>query len=283
MVRFSPHFWSLLLLLLTTLIWGTTFPLSKEILVSLSPAVLVGIRFVVAAIAFLPFCRMFNLRLLRDGSLLGLMIFLANLTLLVGLESVTANRAAFITSLNVVLVPLLAWLLGRGVTLKVFAAAGLAFAGIAIMSWEAGTVGWGEIWVFGCALTFAIYILLIEAVAPNHPPLQLTAIQLTTVALFSLVWATPEGIEQLPAIKSHWLVLLYLGLATVFTTWSQVIAQRHLSATEAAIIYTLEPVFAAVFSFWWLSENLSGRGALGAALILAAMLLSQLVGRQKRQ
>ena len=64
-------------------------------------------------------------------------------------------------------------------------------------------------------------------------------------------------------------------MATALTTWTQAIAQRHVNATETAIVYTLEPVFAAVFSFWWLGESLGVRGLLGGGMVLVAMVLSQ--------
>lgn len=273
----NRHFRSIGLLTLTTLIWGTTFPLIKDLVNTLSPAALIASRFWVAAILFLPFWRSLNLAVIRDGSLLGGVAFISFLTQVIGLETISANRAAFITSLNVVMVPLIAWSLGRGITSKLIAAAGLAFLGIAVMSWEASGLGWGEAWMFGCALSYAVYILMMEAVAPRHSPLHLTAVQLATIALLGSFWVIPQGIKQIDAISTNWLVLVYLGLfATAFATWAQAIGQRHLSASETAIIYTLEPVFATLFSFWWLGENLNSREVMGSGLILGAMLLSQL-------
>ncbi len=282
------HLRSLLLLLLTTLIWGTTFPLLKDMVTTLPPALLIGSRFLIAALAFLPCWALPNLppitlALLRDGSLLGLVAFVSYLTQVLGLETVSANRAAFITGLNVVIVPLLGWLLGRGISLKTFAAALLAFGGIAVMSGQAGAMGWGDLWVLGCAASYAVYILLTEAVTAQHSPVQLTAVQLVTIAFLGVAWTVwTLPLDNLTALitqqlQPHWGALLYLGLiATAFTTWTQVTAQRHLSATEAAILYSLEPVFAAIFSFWWLSERLSLREGMGATLVLAAMIWSQL-------
>ncbi len=278
-MRLNPnqHLWSLGLLIFTTLIWGTTFPLLKDLVGSLSPAVLIGSRFVIAAVVFLPFCRSLNPALLRDGGLLGVVAFISYLTQVIGLETISANRAAFITSLNVVIVPLLGWQLGRSMTLKIILAAGLAFTGIAVMSWETGGIGWGEVWMFGCALTYAVYILLMEAFSPRHPIGPFSAVQLFTVGILGGFWAAPTWLTQLDAIQTHWLAIVYLGLvATALATVTQVIAQRYLSASETAIVYTLEPVFAAVFSFWWLAERLNPREAMGSVLILVAMLLSQL-------
>jgi len=286
-VKSRTHLRSLLLLLMTTLIWGTTFPLLKDIVTTLPPALLIGVRFLIAALAVLPCWALpnlppLNLALLRDGGLLGLVAFAAFLSQVMGLESVSANRAAFITSLNVVIVPLLGWLLGRGISLKIFAAALLAFSGIAVMSGQSGALGWGDLWVLGCALSYAVYILLTEAVTARHVSLQLTIVQLVTIALLGLgwiVWTVPFA--QIATViqdqlQPHWLALVYLGIiATALPTWSQTVAQRHLSATEAAILYSLEPVFAAIFSFWWLSERLTLREGIGASLVLAAMIWSQ--------
>ena len=289
-MKSRTHLRSLLLLLLTTLIWGTTFPLLKGIVTTLPPSLLISSRFLIAALVFLPCCALpnlppLNLALLRDGSLLGLVAFASYLTQVIGLESVSANRAAFITSLNVVVVPLLGWLLGRGISLKIFAAALLAFSGIGVMSGQAGALGWGDLWVLGCALSYAIYILLTEAVTAKHSPLQLTAVQLVTIALLGWAWTLwtlplPQLITLIVnQLQPHWVALVYLGVvATALTTWTQVVAQRHLSATEAAILYSLEPVFAAIFSFWWLSERLTLREGIGAMLVLVAMIWSQVGG-----
>lgn len=270
------------MLVCTTLIWGTTFPLLKDAVSTLSPPVLIDSRFLIAALVFVPFCRQLDRRLLRDGVILGIISFAAYITQVIGLESTPANRAAFITSLNVILVPLLGRLLGRGVSARVFTAAGLALAGIGIMSWEGGTLGLGELWVFGCAFSYAIYILLLEAIAPKHDPLALTALQLITGAILGTIWAAPELMVQLREVGANFGAIAYLGLiATAATTWTQAVAQRKVSATETAIIYTLEPVFTAVFSFWWLGKSLGRQGWLGACMVLAAMVLSQIKIQQR--
>jgi drug/metabolite transporter (DMT)-like permease len=106
------HVWGMAVLLVVTLIWGTSFPLLKGAVSSLSPSAILATRFVVAALPFTLYLRFLNLPLLRDGVFLGLMIF-STLTLqTVALETTSANRAAFIASFNVILVPLLGQLLG---------------------------------------------------------------------------------------------------------------------------------------------------------------------------
>ncbi|XGV99580.1 MAG: DMT family transporter [Leptolyngbya sp. BL-A-14] len=270
------HTRGILLLVATTLVWGTTFPVLKEAVVSISPMVLIAIRFLLAALVFAPWLRHMNARLLRDGLLLGVFYLASYITLTVGVETIAAGQAAFVLSLNVILVPLLGLFLGRRLPIMVIVAAGLAITGIGIMSWEGCGLSIGDLWVFGGALSYAVYILLLESATIRHPPIALSAIQLILVAGVSVIWAAPDMVAEWDAIASHGGQLLYLGLVvTALTTITQAIAQRWVSAHETALIYTLEPVFAAIFSFWLLGEHFGGRGITGAGLILAAMALSQ--------
>lgn len=270
------HTRGILLLIATTLVWGTTFPVVKQMVVSLSPMVLVAIRFLLAALVFIPWLRHVNRPLLRDGVLLGSVYLASYLTLATGVATIAAGRAAFVLSLNVILVPLFGLFLGRRLQAMAIVAAGLAIAGIGIMSWEGSGLSSGDGWVFASALSYTVYILLLETATLRHSPLALSAMQLTFVAGVSVIWAAPEIVVQLPAIAAHWRQLVYLSVVvTATTTIAQAVAQRWVSAHETALIYTLEPVFAALFSFWLLGEQLGGRGLAGAGLILAAMVLSQ--------
>lgn len=270
------HTRGILLLIVTTLIWGTTFPVVKATVVSITPLSLIAIRFFLAALVFVPWLRPFNARLLRDGVLLGLAYLASYITLTVGVETIAAGRAAFMLSLSVILVPLLGLFLGRRLQIIGLVAAGLAIVGIGIMSWDGGGLSIGDLWVFGGALSYAVYILLLESALKRHPPLTLSAVQLVFVAGVTVIWAAPETMTQLPAIAAHWGQLLYLGLVvTAATTITQAVAQQWVSAHETALLYTLEPVFAAIFSFWLLGEQFGERGFIGAGLILTAMVLSQ--------
>ena len=143
---------------------------------------------------------------------------------------------------------------------------------------ERGGFGIGDAWVLGCAVSYAVYVLVLEAVAKKHDPTHLTAVQLAVVALLGLAWSLPELVRNGPPHlePSGWASITYLGLvATAAMIFVQAVAQRWVAAFEAAVIYSLEPVFAAVFSFALLGETLGWRGFLGAGLILGAMVLSQ--------
>jgi drug/metabolite transporter (DMT)-like permease len=271
-------------LLLVTIIWGTSYPVLKTALDSLSPSVIFATSFVVAALPFTPYLRFLNLPLLRDGVLLGLIIF-STLTLqTVALETTSANHAAFIASFNVVLVPLLGQLLGRQVFLKTFLSAVIAIFGVGVMCWESGQIVIGDFLMLGNAFLYSIYIIKLESITLRHPILPLTAIQLWVIAIVSLIWGAPDLLREQEVIGTNLGVILYLGLFdTAATIVLQVLAQRWVNAYETALMYTLEPIFAAVFSFLILGEQLGIRGLIGATFVLVAMIFGQTKSQETEQ
>lgn len=153
------------------------------------------------------------------------------------------------------------------------------------MSWENGSLNAGDVWMFGCALSYAIYILILDSVTQSHISIKLTAVQMFTVTILGLFWAISEFSNniQIQAIDSSSIgIVLYLGvIATAGTTWTQAVAQKRVSAYDTSLMYTLEPLFALIFSFLWLNETLSLRGLFGAFLILSAMIVSQTKGAKR--
>ncbi|GAP95508.1 DMT family transporter [Leptolyngbya sp. NIES-2104] len=270
------HSQGVLLLILTTAIWGTSFALLKGMSRDLPTPIILASRFSIAAIAFSPYLRQVNANLLRDGAILGILYFGECLLALIGLETISANRSAFLISLNVILVPLFGTMLGRKLPKQILVAVGIAIAGITILSWEGGGFGIGDLLTLGCSIGIAFYILAMEAITPRHPTLPLVAVQLTVAALLGIIWAVFNGKAPFAGTIPYLPILLYLGLIiTAVPIWTQTQAQRWISASEAALLYTLEPVFASIFSFFWLHEALGIRGFIGAALILSATLISQ--------
>ncbi|WP_017747471.1 DMT family transporter [Scytonema hofmannii] len=270
------HSLGVILLVAASLIWGTTFPLIKNAIASLSPSAILASRFVVAAVVLAPYLRRLNAKLIRDGFILGLVLFASFATQTMALETVHANRAAFVSSLTVVIVPLLGLAIGQRVLLKTLLAAIVAITGIGVMSWESGQFSMGDFLLFGNAFIYAVYILILEKVTHRHPTLSLTAVQVLVIAVLGMLWAAPELVGQIHAISTNLSAVLYLGLiATAATVLIETMSQRWVSAQEAALFYTLDPVFSAVISFLLLGETLGVRGLVGATLVLAAMVLSQ--------
>ncbi|MEO1522092.1 MAG: DMT family transporter [Cyanobacteria bacterium J06633_2] len=272
----------MLSLLLTTLIFGTSFPILKDTIGSLSPPVLITVRYAIAAIAVLPWLKGLNLRLVRDGALLGSILFAETNFALTGMATISANRAAFIIGLNVILVPVLGVLLGRQIPRQVLLAAGLAVIGVSAMSWDGSGIGIGDVFTFVSAVGIATYVILLEAIAPRHPSLSLAAVQIWTMLALGTAWALPNLTDQWSMVGDHLPALIYLGIVvTIGPLWGQAIGQRSVPAHEAALIYTLEPVFATLFSFWLLGEKLGLNGAIGAACILTATVISQYQRRRR--
>ncbi|MBD2515171.1 DMT family transporter [Nostoc sp. FACHB-973] len=270
------HLKGIILLILVNIIGATTFPLTKDIVSSLPPSALIASRFVIAAGVFSLNLRNLNAILFRDGTVLGLLLFFFLAIETIALKTIPANRAAFIGSLNALIVPLLGWLTGQRVLLRTFLAAGVAVIGIGVMFWEGGELGIGDLLMFVDAFIYAAYILFLERIASRHPTLTLTSVQLLFIAGLGVLWNNTQIINQFEVIRQHWGAIFYLGLvATAAVIWLQTLAQQWVSSDEAALLFTLEPLFATIFSFWLLGEHLGIRGLIGAILVLVALLLSQ--------
>lgn len=270
-------------LLGVTAVWGTTFPLLKSMLGSLGGVEISALRFVIAALCMAPFLLHVPRRTWRDGLLLGAVALVSYVAQAWGLEFISSNRSAFITSLNVLMVPLIAAAMGARLAPRVLLCAVLACAGIGLMSWDGGANFKGDLATLICALAYAIYIIALSARAGRHDLRQLAAVQILVMALLACAWLVgaalldtkPSSLWERAA--PHWLALTYLGvIATAAMLFLQAMGQRHVPADKAAVIFSMEPVFAALAAWLWLGELLSARATLGAALVLTAVILSEL-------
>jgi drug/metabolite transporter (DMT)-like permease len=275
---------SVAILLFVTLVWGTTFPLLKSASAVLSGVEISAIRFCIAGVCMLPFAVRAPRQTWKDGALLGALALVSYVAQAFGLEFISSNRSAFLTSLNVLMTPLLGLAFGASLSLMVLLAAAIACVGIGLMSWEGGAHLLGDSATVLCALAYALYVIVLSQRSNNHNPRQLAATQIVLMAVFGLVWVLgnglvhPEALSTLVARSStQGLQLLYLGvIATAGMLFLQALAQRKVPADKAAVIYAMEPVFAALFGWLWLSEVLTTRAAIGGALVVGAVILSEL-------
>lgn len=270
-----------LMLLTVAFVWGATFVFIKAALGEIGPFNFLAARFwlafVVLAVPFLTRLRRGGPSLWRAGGVLGTVLFAAYAFQTVGLRTTTASRAGFITGLFVVLVPLLsALVLRRPPAPSAWAAALLAVLGLALLSLPVNrSLASGDGLMLLCALMVAVHILLVDRQAHRHDPLALGTAQIGVVALLSGLadWLT----EPLPVHLSPttWGAILFTALpATALALLLQVVAQRRTPPHQAALLLTLEPIFAALTAFLVLGERLSGRGLAGCGLILIAMLVA---------
>ena len=277
-------------LLVVTLVWGTTFPAMKALTAHLSPAWIVFTRFAIAAVLLAPFLLRGARADLRAGLLLGLLLFFCYVFQVEGLALTTSNRNAFICGLNVLIVPLLGILAGRPPERRIAVALLLAVAGLAALCWDGGAWRFGDTLALGAALCFGLYIKMMEVHTRAAQRLMtISATQIATVAACSAAWllVTEVPLHAGAEAARYWsaigaalageaLSIFYLGLvATAAIISLQTWGQSHSSANEAAVIYAFEPAAAAVFGFFWLGETMTGRGWIGAALLISGMIVSQ--------
>jgi drug/metabolite transporter (DMT)-like permease len=272
-----------LALLFATLVWGVTFPILKIATARLSGVEVSALRFLIAALCMLPFVLRVPRHTWRDGLVLGGLVLVSYVGQAFGLEFISSNRSAFLTSLNVLMVPLLAWGLGARLGWVVFLAAVLACLGIGLMSFDGGAHWLADSTTVLGALAYAGYVLLLSGRAQSHVPHQLATAQMFCMALLGGLWMLADsgmaGLQTLPQRLDPQIVggLLYLGVvASAGMFFLQAVAQRHVSAEKAAVIYAMEPVFAALFGWLWLAEVLTPRAAIGALIVVFAVVLSEM-------
>jgi drug/metabolite transporter (DMT)-like permease len=261
------------MLVLATALWGSNVVVTKSIVGDIPPGAISLARFAIAAIALLPFIRL-DRRMWRHAFILSALLLAGYGTQTVALRYTTANRAAFITAMNVIFVPMFASIFGHRVRAIVWAAAITALVGCGLLCGEGGGPNIGDLWSLGTAITWASYIYRFESVSAMFAPLPLAVAQFIPMTLMSAVWALAA---REPVTNFHWPWLLFLGLgATAATTILQTAGQKVVPAPQTAVIFVMEPVFAAVCSFIFLGERLAIRGYIGAALIILAAVVSQL-------
>jgi drug/metabolite transporter (DMT)-like permease len=267
-----------------TAFWGVTFVVVKDAVALADPFTFLALRFFLGAV-LLTLAAWRGIRsaaLVRAGSGLGILLFIGFAAQTSGLQFTTPSRSAFLTGLSVLLVPFLSIAFHRhrpppaslfGVALAV---GGLwALAGASALGIPKG-LGKGEQLTLLCALAFALHITLIERLARKHPPAPLVAVQLWTVALLAVVSLCVLG-PRLAATPALWSAVLITGVggsavALVLQAW----AQARTTAVRAALVYALEPVFAAAYSVALGREQLGGRELAGGGLIVLGVLVSEL-------
>jgi drug/metabolite transporter (DMT)-like permease len=288
-----------LLLLIVASIWGATFPLVKNATNVTAGGVptywFLAARFSLAALILAPLLWRRRARLKSAtwaaGMLLGLFLFLGYAFQTIGLGLTTSSKAGFITGLGVVLVPAIAlvWLKIRPRPV-VWLGVGLALLGLGFLSVDGGVTAlvWGDFLVLLGAVAFALHMVGISRFGETHDTTLLAVIQIGTSALLS--WGMHLGTESLPAQvdwwggAAHvWVAVLICGLfATALAFLLMNVLQPFTTPAHAALIYTTEPIWAAVFSFLLLGERLTTAGYVGALLIVGGMVVAELpIGRSK--
>lgn len=298
----SPRVQGLILLNLMTVLMATNWVVVKEAEETLDPFVFSALRFSVAAAAFFPFLKgaIQNRKVFRAGLEVGVWSSLGYILQAVGLMTTDASRASFLSTFTVILVPILVGATGRGVSKTTWGAAGLALVGTGLLESGGSAASIGDAYNLLSAACFAIQILRTEHFSrclPRSTNLSLLSASLITTAVMGgLLTAVTHPREVASTLHSlliptEWLSsfrfpyvkeLLYTGLlSTDLVLLIEMVALHDVSSTDAAIIYTMEPVLGSLLAYFVLGERWGPMGWLGAGLIISSSLFTQLSGEKE--
>ena len=272
-----------ILLVVTTLLWGTSFIITKNLTQDVPVFLYLGIRFSIAIIGFIPYLiriKRMNKKILLYGTLTGLMYYVAIFFQTLGMQTTTAGKAAFITGLGTIMVPFITWVGFRRVIKKrVWLAVIISISGMVFLLLEGeSNIIIGDFLILLCAVLYAFFIVLNDKYVRVVDVYLYSAVQLIVISVLSFggVFLLDESYDLMNVSITFWLIFIYMGLVVttgtfIFQNWSQ----QHQGPTQAAIIFTLEPVFAVIFASFIIGvETMTWLGWLGCALIFVAIFIT---------
>jgi drug/metabolite transporter (DMT)-like permease len=272
-----------LALIAVTALWGATFLVVHGAMQHSGPLFFVAVRFLTAGlisvVVFRRFLRGLTWAEVGAGAAIGLMIFLGYGLQTIGLQTIPSSTSAFLTALYVPLVPLLQWAVFRKAPKAMaWIGVGLAFAGLLLLAGPGSSgvaLGFGEAITLVSTLAIAAEVILISVFAQRVNVARVTVVQLLVAGGLSLLLVPVVG-ETLPAFSWLWLVpAVGMGIASVLIQLTMNWAQRTVSPTRATVIYAGEPVWGGIIGRL-AGDRLPGLAILGAALIVAGVLVSEL-------
>ncbi len=278
-----------LLLVLTAAIWGFSFVAQKSGMDHVGPFTFNGIRFALGSLSLIPLYFFFKNKTdytlkidlnqsFNSGLKLGLVLFLAASLQQIGMIYTSAANGGFITSLYVILVPILGLFLHKRMGLNIWLGALFALFGLYLLSFNDQVVlQIGDALVLASALFWAFHIILIENYVQKSNVILLSILQFGVTAILSLIVAAFFEDISIQSIKDASIPILYAGLFSVGVAYTlQVVAQKKVQAEVAAIILSFESAFAMLGGWLILGEKHAIKALIGAALMLIGIILSQI-------
>ena len=287
-----------LVLLLTAAIWGMGFVAQKVGSEFVGAYTFNGIRFALGSLSLVPLIVYFDRKnkdkvsdvpkptskqVIKSGIILGLILFIAASLQQIGMTDSTAGKGGFITGLYMVFVPIFGLFLGHKIGKNIWIGVVAAVVGLYLLSIKKGfEIEFGDFLILVGAVFWAVHILFIDNFSKKIDALKLSSIQFATCAVLSLITAFATETITLEGLKGSLIPILYGGLLSVGVAYTlQVVAQKNAKPSHAAIILSMESVFAALGGMIILSESLTVRAAIGCALILVGILITQIEPNQK--
>jgi len=282
-----------ILLLITAMIWGFAFVAQRSGMEYLGPFTFNAIRFALGGISLIPILLLNQKRkfennkflplisdkiLLKGGIVAGIILFFGASFQQGGIVYTSAGKAGFITGLYIILVPILGLMFKQKTSSSTWIGALVAVVGLYLLSVKSDlSIDLGDLLVLASAFFWAVHVLWISKVSPKTDPIQLAFFQFMLCSVLSLIIAIFTEVSSLQNIVDATLPILYAGIVSVGIAYTlQVVAQREAHPSHAAIIMSLESVFAVIGGWIVLNESIASRGLIGCALMLAGMIISQI-------
>lgn len=275
-------------LILVTVIWGGGFVASDMALESMKPFQIMMVRFLLASVLMgvISKGQRKSEEKLKDragaikaGVLMGVTLFMGFAFQIIGLQYTTPSKNAFLTALNVVIVPFIAFvILKKKIGAKGIIGAVMSVLGVALLSLNGDfTVSLGDGLTLFCAVGFAFQIFFTSEFVKKYPASVLNTVQMFTAFVLSAISLMIFGENDFHVTTQGWLSVLYLGVvSTTICYLLQTACQKYIDETKAAIILSMESVFGTIFSIMILHEVVTVRMIIGCAVILAAVIISNM-------
>ena len=275
-------------LILVTVIWGGGFVASDVALESMKPFQIMMVRFLLASVLMGMISlgqknreekSVDRIGAIRAGILMGIALFVGFSLQIIGLQYTTPSKNAFLTALNVVIVPFIAFIiLKKKIGAKGIIGAILSVVGVALLSLNGNlTLGLGDALTLICAVGFAFQIFFTSEFVKKYPVSILNMVQMITAFVLSAVSLVIFGETDFQVTTQGWLSVLYLGvISTTLCYLLQTACQRYVDETKAAIVLSMESVFATILSIIILHEVITLRMVIGCVIILTAVIISNL-------
>ncbi len=274
-------------LITVTVIWGGGFVASDMALESLRPFQIMAIRFLLASVlmgaASIRELKGIDFKEIRAGILMGIALFVGFAFQIVGLQYTTPSKNAFLTALNVVMVPFIAFvILKKKISMKSILGAVMAIVGVGLLSLEKNlSLGIGDGLTLICAVGFAFQIFFTSEFVKKYRAVVLNFVQMLTAVLLSFASLFLFQETEFHITTKGWLSVVYLGVvSTALCYLLQTASQKYVDETKAAIILSMESVFGTMFSILILHEQVTVRMICGCVIILAAVIVSNLADAQ---
>lgn len=272
-----------ILMVIVTMLWGLSYTFMVMGLEALEAYNVVALRcfvaFIIAGLIFYKKMIHINSKTMLYASIQGFLLFSVFALSLFGLETTSASNAGFILSLTVVLVPIFTSILEKRLPSRAVRIAIICtMVGIIVLTMkETMSFQRGDILVAIAAVCYSVYLILNSTFTKNVESISYGIYQLGVAGLFGAVLCLLFETPQMPSTTSGWIAILGLGIiCTAFCFIAQAVVQQYTSPTHTGLIFSLEPIFAAIFAMMFLGEILTTQLLIGGALILAGNFVAQL-------